>query len=98
MSYDTPQRGTAARPVYDSATAPATPADLAHGDALVREKQRFGGVKFGSAFFGWLAAFGAVVLLTALVGAIGAAIGIETGTSVAEAANAASDDPQTFGL
>lgn len=99
MTYENQPRGAAAGPAYDdAATRPVTPADLPHGDALVREKQRFGGIKFGSAFFGWLAAFGAVVLLTAVVGAIGAAIGVETGTSVAEAANAASDDPQTFGL
>lgn len=64
----------------------------------MREKQRFGGVKFGSAFFGWLSAVGAVVLLTAVVGAIGAAIGIETGTTVEEAAGAASDNPDTVGV
>ncbi|MHC2998556.1 YrzE family protein [Microbacterium sp. HJ5] len=77
---------------------PVTPAEIPHGDALVEEKRRFGGVKFGSAFFGWLTAVGAVVLLTAVVGAIGAAVGVETGTSPEEAANAASDNPQTVGI
>ena len=77
---------------------PVTPAALPHGDALVEEKRRFGGVKFGSAFFGWLTAFGAVVLLTALVAAVGAAIGIETGTTPEEVANAASDNPETTSI
>ena len=87
---------------YDTDTtrdaAAVAPADLPHGDALVEEKRRFGGVKFGSAFFGWLTAFGAVVLLTALVAAVGAAIGIETGTTPEEVANAASDNPETTSI
>lgn len=37
---------------------------------VARERERFGGVKVGSAFFGWLTATGAVVLLTALAAAI----------------------------
>src|SRR6478609_4762648 len=36
---------------------------------VAREKEQFGGVKIGSAFFGWLAATGMAVLLTALVAA-----------------------------
>lgn len=80
------------------ATAPVAAADLPHGDALVAEKERFGGVKFGSAFFGWLTALGAVVFLTAVVGAVGAAFGLETGTSIEEAADAASENPDTVGI
>ena len=38
-------------------------------------QRNFGGVKVGSAFFGWVAAMGIAVLLTALVAATGAAIG-----------------------
>ncbi|WP_164743504.1 hypothetical protein [Microbacterium sulfonylureivorans] len=102
MTSDDIPRDSAGRPVRgttDAAYAPAVaPADIPHGDALVAEKQRFGGVKFGSAFFGWLSAVGAVVLLTAAVGAIGAAVGIETGTTVEEAAGAASEDPDTLGV
>jgi hypothetical protein len=91
----------APRTVHDAdtvAAAPVAPADLSHGQALAEERNRFGGVKFGSAFFGWLAAFGAVVLLSAIVGAVGAAIGIETGTTVEEVADAASDNPDTVGI
>jgi len=98
---------SAGRPVDDSTyTAPAarddytarTSGELAHSDALVLENRRFRGVKFGSAFFGWLTAFGAAALLTALVGAIGAAIGVNTGTTVDEAADAAAENAETVGI
>nr|BFF09257.1 hypothetical protein GCM10025699_05600 [Microbacterium flavescens] len=101
MSYDNAPRNDRDRTVHEAdtvAAAPVSPADLPHGDALDQEKRRFGGMKFGSAFFGWLAAFGAVVLLSAVVGAVGAAIGMETGTTVEDVASAASDDPQTVGI
>lgn len=45
-------------------------------EVVNRERERFGGIKFGSAFFGWLTATGTAVLLTALVAATGAAIGL----------------------
>jgi hypothetical protein len=47
------------------------------GDA-VRERQRdeYGGFNIGAAFFGWLVAVGLAVLLTALLSAAGAAIGL----------------------
>jgi hypothetical protein len=45
-------------------------------EVVGREREEFGGMKFGSAFFGWLAATGTAVILTALVAATGAAIGI----------------------
>lgn len=46
-------------------------------EVIEREHRQFGGVKIGSAFFGWLTAIGAVVMLTALLAAIGAAMGLE---------------------
>ena len=45
---------------------------------LAMEKERFGGMKFGAAFFGWLTATGMVVLLSALAAAIGAAVDFST--------------------
>ncbi|MDY0908134.1 hypothetical protein [Microbacterium sp. CFBP9034] len=60
-----------------------------HDDVLQRESDRFGGFKFGSAFFGWLTAMGAAVLLTALVAAIGGALGLATPEAVDDAAQAA---------
>jgi MFS family permease len=50
----------------------------AAGAAAVRERQRdeYGGFNLGAAFFGWLVAVGLAVLLTALLSAAGAAIGL----------------------
>ncbi|MCC9176748.1 TIGR04086 family membrane protein [Arthrobacter sp. zg-Y750] len=56
---------------------------------LAREKERFGGMKFGSAFFGWLTATGMVVLLSALAAAIGAAIGLSAETNLGAALESA---------
>jgi hypothetical protein len=55
-----------------------------------REKEALGGVKVGSAFFGWLAATGMAVLLTALVTGGGAAVALAQGND-AEA-------PETIGV
>jgi hypothetical protein len=41
-----------------------------------RQYERFGGVNWGAAFFGWLVAVGIAALLTALLSAAGAAIGL----------------------
>jgi hypothetical protein len=65
---------------------------------LAREKEQYGGIKFGSAFFGWLAATGTAVLLTALAAAAGTAVGVANDTDVAEAADQAASDPTTVGL
>jgi hypothetical protein len=48
------------------------------GPAVVRERQRdeYGGFNLGAAFFGWLVAVGLAVLLTALLSAAGAAVGL----------------------
>lgn len=45
-------------------------------EVVAREKEAFGGVKVGAAFFGWLTAVGMAVLLTALLGGILTAIGL----------------------
>ncbi|MDI3195934.1 hypothetical protein QK290_16205 [Pseudarthrobacter sp. AL07] len=55
--------------------------------AVAREKERFGGIKVGSAFFGWLAATGMAVLLTAFVAAAGTAVGLANNTDVNDAVN-----------
>ena len=102
MTTDDPRRDTAARQVsdaeYDSKTAPVYASQTPRHEVVAREKERFGGMKFGSAFFGWLTAIGTVLLLTAVVGAVGAALGMGTGTTVEEAADAASQDIQTTGV
>ncbi len=69
------------------------------GDAVVeRERERFGGVKVGSAFFGWLTATGTVVLLTAIVAAVGIAIGAASNTDIDAATDQAAADPTTVGI
>ncbi|MCJ1675353.1 hypothetical protein MT355_18985 [Rathayibacter sp. VKM Ac-2929] len=75
----------------DSAEA-AKARTAARKDIHQREKDRFGGLKIGCAFFGWLAATGLAVILTALVTAIGAAV---VGTQDVTADLAA--DPAAFG-
>jgi len=52
--------------------------EAAAGPAVVHERQRdeYGGFNFGAAFFGWMVAVGIAVLLTALLSAAGAAIGL----------------------
>ncbi|MFE7845589.1 hypothetical protein ACFUTX_10425 [Microbacterium sp. NPDC057407] len=57
-----------------------------------REEERFSGFHFGSAFFGWLTAMGAALLLTALVAAIGGALGLAAPEAVEDAAQAAQDN------
>ncbi|MDR7184111.1 hypothetical protein J2X85_001134 [Microbacterium trichothecenolyticum] len=57
-----------------------------------RERERFGGIKFGSAFFGWLTALGALVALTAVVAGIGAATGLTSPQAVDDAAEAATSN------
>jgi hypothetical protein len=64
-----------------------------------REKEEYGGVKVGSAFFGWLTATGTAVLLTALVAAGGAVFGLATDTDIAQTAeDATTSDATTVGI
>ncbi|WP_425845461.1 hypothetical protein [Agrococcus sp. TSP3-2-1] len=74
--------------------------DLRHDrEAVVaRERERFGGVKVGAAFFGWLTATGAVVLLIALAAAIGALIASLSGRDVDEVVEGAQQDLQSAGI
>ena len=45
-------------------------------EVVRRQREEYGGLNWGSAFFGWLVAIGMGVILTAIVGAAGAAIGL----------------------
>jgi hypothetical protein len=71
-------------------------APLMEGEAMasVRRRQRaeFGGVSWGSAFFGWLCAVGLAAILTSILVAAGAAIGLN------QVKNAANNDTNTIGL
>src|SRR4051794_35656992 len=48
-------------------------------DAVDAQHERFGGIKWGAAFFGWLSANGLAVLLIAVLSAAGVAIGLTQG-------------------
>lgn len=81
-----------------SGAVPVDPGNSLREDVREREEQRFGGVKVGSAFFGWLAAMGTAVLLTALIAATGAAIGLGTTGDLEDATGAAAQNAETVGL
>src|SRR4051794_12146496 len=65
-----------------AATARARTADDAavlDREARLRQRDEFGGINWGASFFGWVVAIGIGVLLTAIVSAAGAAIGLTDG-------------------
>ncbi|WP_210481008.1 hypothetical protein [Naasia sp. SYSU D00948] len=80
----------------DTAAVPAGRGPSLRQDVMEREKERFGGMKFGSAFFGWLTATGMAVILTALVAAGGAAVGLAA--NVDEASDIPPDQAQTASI
>jgi len=55
-------------------------------DAVAAQRARFGGIKWGAAFFGWLSANGLAVVLIALLSAAGVAIGLTNGVDTADEA------------
>jgi magnesium-transporting ATPase (P-type) len=67
-------------------------------DVVAAEKEQFGGIKFGSAFFGWLTAIGLTVILSALATAIGVGIGAANTSNANDAANQATENAQTIGI
>jgi hypothetical protein len=50
-------------------------------EVVARQKEQFGGMKIGSAFFGWLTATGTVVLLSALAATIAVLLGYSADTA-----------------
>jgi hypothetical protein len=81
---DDPGGGTAVaeRPVADTRS---TAARVSLRSVRARQREQFGGVNWGAAFFGWLVAIGLGALLVGLVAAMGAAVGL-TDASRADAA------------
>lgn len=70
----------------DTAAYSVTGGDSTREEVLEREKARYGGMKFGSAFFGWLTATGTAVILTAVLAATGTAVGLGSEVDPNEAA------------
>ena len=60
-----------------------------------RQREEYGGINWGAAFFGWLVAVGVAVLLTGILAAAGAAIGL---TEPSTASDAKSTAPETLSL
>ncbi|WP_238439384.1 hypothetical protein [Microbacterium sp. JZ31] len=92
-AMDRDRDATVAAPVA-GAVSPEAARNARH-EVVEREKQEFGGMKFGSAFFGWLSAMGMTVLLTALVAGAGAALGL--GAQV-DPEQAAQENAGTIGI
>ncbi|CAN5251062.1 hypothetical protein BH09ACT1_BH09ACT1_22240 [soil metagenome] len=82
----------------DDAAVPIESGTTLRHDVVAKEKEEFGGIKFGSAFFGWLTATGTAVILTALVASAGAAIGLGNGESAKSAGKAAKSNAETVGI
>src|SRR5918998_678975 len=92
---DNPRNRTG-NPPDRTAVEPATDQPgLSRREVVAREKERFGGMKFGASFFGWLTASGMAVLLTALLAAAGAGVGLATDI---DPANPDASQADTIGL
>lgn len=63
-------------------------------EVVRRQREAYGGIKFGSCFFGWLTASGAAVLLTALVAAAGLGVGMAQNVTTSNA----TQNSQSLGL
>ena len=64
-------------------------------DAVDVQRARFGGIKWGAAFFGWLTANGLAVVLVALLSATGVALGLAQGVDTADEA---AEQVETLGI
>jgi hypothetical protein len=62
--------------------------------ARARQRDEFGGMNWGASFFGWLVAVGVAALLTSLLVAAGAAVGL----TVTEAESQATTNTEEIGL
>ncbi|WP_130176871.1 hypothetical protein [Cryobacterium sp. SO1] len=82
----------------EPAARAATSGHTVREDVVAREKNQFGGMQFFTAFFGWLTATGAAVLLTALVAGAGAAVGLGNQADPEQATQAAAENAATVGL
>lgn len=68
----------------DSASAHGRDADR-HDTAHEQARDKFGGVNLGASFFGWIVAVGIAILLTGILGAVGAGLGFSGNVSQSEA-------------
>src|SRR6476661_10359981 len=88
-STDTVRTDTARTDTVSADPVRADGATVTRGarrDAVAAQRARFGGVKWGSAFFGWLSANGLAVILIALLSAAGVALGLANNVDTADEA------------
>ena len=69
-------RGTASRPAAESLRQRSADGVDRARETRALQRDEFGGLNWGAAFFGWLVAVGVAVLLTSLLVAAGAAVGL----------------------
>ena len=85
-------------PRDQTTTMPADGASVSRGaalDSVAAQRARFGGIKWGAAFFGWLSANGLAVILVALLSAAGVALGLAQGV---DSADEAANQVETLGI
>jgi hypothetical protein len=87
--------------VDDDATVLGTTRAPAHLSDVRRDRLaaagRLGGIRWGAAFFGWVAATGIAVLLVAVIGATGTALGL-TESNAGDVVNGAVDNASAVSL
>ena len=67
-------------------------------DAVEAQHDRYGGIKWGAAFFGWLSANGLAIILLAILSAAGVAFGLTQISGADQAADAATEQADTIGI
>lgn len=82
-------------PEYPDERRYATGSDTA---SLPREEDFYGGVKVGSAFYGWLTAAAMTVLISTVLSGIGASVAVATDTSMNQLSASADSDPRTAAI
>lgn len=65
---------------------------------LPREEDFYGGVKIGSAFYGWLVAAAMTVLISTVLSGIGASVAVATDTSMDQLSASADSDPRNAAI
>lgn len=84
---------------HDRSTETGSTEPETRSHAVDREREEHGGIKIGSAFFGWLAATGMVALLSGLVAVTGLVASETTGTDTAtETADALDVSMESLGV
>ncbi len=67
---------------------------LDHREVRARQRNEYGGINWGAAFFGWLVAVGMTAILVSIISAAGAAVGLTKGVTGPQA----SSNADTIGL